>query len=277
MEWERLYGKEPMPIVISDEQKEQYSEEGYMILERVIPEAHLELLRDECQGQIDRMHARMDAEGSDVLGINHRDKRYFVSNCFKERPILREFLFSDVMAEVCKATLGENAWLFWEQYVVKGKQEGMKFSWHQDSGYVGYPEHRPYLTCWCALDDMSEENGTVHVLPFSRAGIRSWVQHIVEEGSNDKVGYFGDDPGISANIPAGSIVAFTSINFHCSGANTTSALRRAYLGQYSAGPILNREGTALWGNAEPFLRDGESVVGEAPPDLPHRSELAEEK
>ena len=263
-----------MAIEITDKQKRLYRDEGYMILERAIPEDHLQMLQEECAGQIQRMHERMDQEGTDVIGINHRDKRYFVANCFKERPILREFLFSEVMADVCRATLGPDAFLFHEQYVVKGKQGGMKFSWHQDSGYVGYPEHKPYLTCWCALDDMSEENGTVHLLPFSRSGIRSWVQHILEEGSNDKVGYFGTDPGITAEVPAGSIVAFTSVNFHSSGANTTDRLRRVYLGQYSCEPLLTREGEALWGNAIPFLRDGEPVVGDPPSDIPHRSELA---
>ena len=59
----------------------------------------------------------------------------------------------------------------------------MKFSWHQDSGYVGYPDHKPYLTCWCALDDMSEENGTVISCPIRAAAFASWVHHIVEEGS----------------------------------------------------------------------------------------------
>jgi len=248
-----------------------------MILERVIPEDHLKMLREECGGQIDRMHKRMDEAGEDVIGINHRNKRYFVTNCYQDRPILREFLFGDVMAEICRATLGDTAYLFHEQYVVKGKQEGMRFSWHQDSGYVGYPEHKPYLTCWCALDDMSEENGTVRVLPFSRSGIRSWVQHIREDGSNDKVGYFGDDPGISAIVPAGSIVAFTSVTFHSSGANTTDKLRRSYLGQYSSEPLLTREGDALRGAAEPFLRGGQRVEGEAPPELPHRSELEGQK
>ena len=260
---------------ITDEQKQQYIDDGYFILESVIPEEHLALLRDECAGQIERMNRRMDEEGTDVIGINHRNKRYFVANCYKERPVLRDFLFSDLMAEICRATLGDEAYLFHEQYVVKGKQEGMKFSWHQDSGYVGYPEHKPYLTCWCALDDMSEANGTVRVLPYTRSGIRSWVHHIVEEGSNDKVGYFGDDPGVSAIVPAGSIVVFTSVTFHCSGANTTDNLRRAYLGQYSAEPLLTRDGRGLWGNAEPFIKDGKSVVGGPPPDLPHRSELAE--
>ena len=200
----------------------------------------------------------MDQKVTDVLGINHRHKRYFIANCFQQEPKLRDFLFSDLMAEVCQATLGDTAYLFWEQYVVKGAEEGMKFSWHQDSGYVGYPDHRPYLTCWCALDDMTIENGTVHILPFSHSGIRSWVQHIREEGSNDLVGYFGKDKGVAAIVPAGSIVAFTSINFHSSGNNTTQKPRRAYLAQYSAEPILSRDGSRLWGNAEPFVVDGVS-------------------
>ena len=256
--------------VINERQREQFREEGYFLLEGVIPDDHLALLRGECERFIDKMDARMDAEGTDVLGITHRNKRYFVSNCFRDQPELRTFLFSDLMADICRATLGDSAFLFWEQYVVKGADEGMAFSWHQDSGYVGYPDHRPYLTCWCALDDVSEENGTVHLLPFSRSGIRSWVQHVVQEGSNDKVGYFGDDPGITVTAPAGSIAVFSSIVFHSSSGNLTDQLRRVYLGQYSAEPILSPDGSKLWGNAEPFLRDGKIVAGEPPPDLPSR-------
>ncbi len=256
--------------MITDAHKRQFIDEGYFILESVIPQHHLELLRGECQTFIDKMNARMDAENTDVMGINHRNKRYFVANCFRQQPRLREFLFSDLMAKICRATLGENAYLFWEQYVVKGAETGMKFSWHQDSGYVGYSDHKPYLTCWCALDDMSEENGTVHLLPFSRSGIRSWVHHIVEPGSNDKVGYFGSDPGISVLVPAGSIAVFSSIVFHSSGANTTSNMRRVYLAQYSCEPILSPDKSKLWGNAEPFLHNGQSTVGNPPPDIPSR-------
>ena len=54
--------------------------------------------------------------------------------------------------------------LFNEQWVVKGPDRGIRFSWHQDSGYVKFRDpattHRPYLNCWCALDDVDESNGT---------------------------------------------------------------------------------------------------------------------
>ncbi len=255
-------------VEISEEHKQQYRDEGYFILENAIPEQLLNLLQGECQNFIDLADARMDEQGADVIGLNHRNKRYFVSNCYLKQPKLREFLFSRLMEDICRATLGENAYLFWEQYVVKGASEGMKFSWHQDSGYVAYPDHEPYLTCWCALDDMSEENGTVHVMPFSHIGIRSWVKHIREEGSNDLVGYFGEKKGVPVVAPAGSIAVFTSVNFHSSGANRTPQLRRAYIAQYSMEPILSEDGTKLWGGADPLLIDGENAVGTPPPQIP---------
>lgn len=256
--------------LVTEAQKKQFVDEGYFILESVIPEHHLELLREKCQVFIDEKNAQMEAAGANTQGINHKGTRYFISNCFRKEPKLRDFLMSELMAEVCQATLGDEAYLFWEQYVVKGAETGMKFSWHQDSGYVGYPDHKPYLTCWCPLDDVSEKNGTVYLLPYSRSGIRSWVQHIVDEESNDKVGYFGSDPGIAVKVPEGSIVAFSSIVFHRSGTNTSDHMRRVYLAQYSCEPILTAEGDKLSGSAEPLLRNGKMVVGEPGPDLSSR-------
>ena len=241
--------------LITAAQIEQFREEGYFILDSAIPQHHIDLLRGECQAFIDKADALMDRKGTDHLGLNHRNSRYFVSNCFRDQPRLREFLFSDLMAEICQATLGEDAYLFWEQYVVKSAEAGKEFSWHQDSGYIGFPEHRRYLTCWCALDDMSEANGTVHLLPFSRAGIRTWVQHIRDGASGDKIGYFGDDPGMAAIVPAGSIVVFSSLTFHCSGANVSDRWRRSFLAQYTPEPQIRPDGR-LAIRAEPFLKAG---------------------
>ena len=159
-------------LEVSETQREQFRKEGYFILERVLPDHFLELLRGECQHFIDAKDAEMSAQGDEQQGITQKGKRYFIANCFRQQPRLRRFLFSELMADVCRATLGDMAYLFWEQYVVKGAG-GTSFSWHQDSGYVGDPDHKPYLTCWCALDDMNEANGTVHLMPFSHVGIRT--------------------------------------------------------------------------------------------------------
>lgn len=246
-------------MVISSEQVKQYFNEGYTVLEGVIPEEHLAALRDEAQRHIDSMHAEMDAQNTDTLGISHRGKRYFVANKHAKSAVLQDFLFSDFMAEICASILGDTVYLFYEQYVIKAAEKGMKFGWHQDSGFIGF-EHEPYLSCWCALDDMTEENGTIYVLPYERAGTRKLVEHVVEEGSNDRVGYHGDDPGVPVIVPAGSIALFSSLTFHRSGMNTTPNMRRSYLAQYSPVPIGNEDeskGTATL--AVPFLRKGKPV------------------
>jgi ectoine hydroxylase-related dioxygenase (phytanoyl-CoA dioxygenase family) len=240
---------------ITVEQRRQYREDGYFILERLIPDEHLEMLHRELDAAIAGVHRMMDGQKTDVLGINHRNKRYFVT-LFRETGKLREFLFSDYMEQIVRATIGGDAWLFCEQYVVKAAEVGMEFSWHQDSGYVRAP-HKPYVSCWCALDDMTEANGTIYVLPYSRAGTTTKIEHVKDEKTNDLIGYHGDDPGEPVLVPAGSIAVFSSTCFHRSGVNRSAQTRRVYLAQYSPEPIL-RDGKPII-LAEPFLKDGRRV------------------
>ena len=245
--------------VVTEDHIAQYQQRGFFVLNAVMPQQHIEMLRLECSRYIGMIEAEMDAQGKDIIGINHRNKRYFISNRYKESALIAEFLFSDLMADICRATLGPNAYLFHEQYVVKAAEKGMKFGWHQDSGYVGY-DHKPYLSCWCTLDDVTIENGTVYMLPYERAGTRDWVRHAQEAGTNDLIGYHGDDPGEAVIVPAGSVACFSSTCFHRSGTNTTDKMRRVYLPQYSAEPIVRPESGALHAFAEPFLKDGEVVA-----------------
>jgi len=210
------------------------------VLEGAVPEDDLEALRGECQRLIDERDREMDQLGVDTIDLDHRGSRYFVHAYGKSQQV-EGFLRSDLLREVATAALGETVYLFNEQYVVKAAERGMKFGWHQDSGFIPYA-HRPYLTCWIPLDDVDEANGTVYLLPFTRAATRDVVEHVRDEDTNDLVGYFGEDPGDPVTVSAGSIACFSSTLFHRSGANTTDRMRRVYLAQYSAEPILNEDG-----------------------------------
>ena len=91
-------------LEVSETQREQFRKEGYFILERVLPDHFLELLRGECQHFIDAKDAEMSAQGDEQQGITQKGKRYFIANCFRQQPRLRRFLFSELMADVCRAT-----------------------------------------------------------------------------------------------------------------------------------------------------------------------------
>lgn len=247
-----------MGTVIPSDQKDLYRTEGYMFLDKVIPEKDLEILRSECNSLVADQDAEMSRQGVDVLNLSRRNSRYFIFLASRTRPILADFIFSDLMEELCLATVGDNAFLFWEQFVVKGTDpRGAAFGWHQDSGYVDHP-HKPYVNAWIPLDDVSEENGTIYILPFSRAGTKEKVDHRPDPRSNDRIGYFGSDPGIPFVAPAGSIAVFSSVTFHRSGANATSRMRRAYAIQFSPEIVLDKD-ESLKGLAEPFLDCGRRV------------------
>ncbi|MBV7326732.1 phytanoyl-CoA dioxygenase family protein [Chloroflexi bacterium TSY] len=240
---------------ITLKQVQQFQQEGYCILESVLSPEQLTALRDETAQVINRTHQKMDEEGVEKIGFSVRDRRYVVQNSRLEQPGLKKFIFSALMAEITQALLGPNVYLFNEQFVIKCADPILDISWHQDSGYV-HPDHKPYLSCWIPLDDVTEENGTVYLLPFSRTGIRTWVKHERDPVKGEGVGYFGNDPGILVEVPAGSVVCMSSVVFHASGPNKTDQLRRVYLVQYSSEVITQADGNGLFNQADPFIKAG---------------------
>jgi ectoine hydroxylase-related dioxygenase (phytanoyl-CoA dioxygenase family) len=242
---------------ITSDHAHQFREKGFFVLERALSQRDLDTLRGECQRFIDERDREMDRLGVDKLDLDWRGSRYFV-HAYGKSPAVERFLSSDLIVQIAQTALGDTVYLFNEQYVVKAAEKGMPFSWHQDSGFIDYP-HRQYLTCWIALDDMTEANGTVYLLPYSRAGTRDVVRHARDEESNDLVGYVGQDPGDPVIVPAGSIACFSSTLFHRSVPNTTDRIRRVYVAQYSAEPILSQDGSQPRSLAEPLLVEGRRV------------------
>ena len=223
-------------MIVTEAQREQYRREGYFILESVIPEAALEGLRGECGRLLARRQRRLEARGIAGFGLDFYRRNESPDREWLPDPLVRDFLFSDLMVEVGRATLGEDVYLFNEAYDITAAGRGITFDSFLDSRDIGHCRP-PRLSCCCALDDMTVEL-------FERR---------VEDSSNDRVGYQGDAPAVAALAPAGSMVVFSSRVFHRSGPNTSERMRRVYLAQFSAGPIMNRE----WNQSIPLLLKGE--------------------
>jgi len=229
----------------------QYQDEGYVLLDGAISEEFLDLLRVECDAAIYEQNSEMDRRACDTLNLSHRDARYFIFLPSQTRPVLKKIIFSRLMAEICQATIGNEIYFFWDQFIAKARDQKSTFSWHQDSGYVDHP-HKPYVNIWIPLDDVDEDNGTISILPFSRAGAKQKVPHHINETSGDRIGYAGTDPGEFIKCGAGSMLVFSSVTLHRSSMNNTDSMRRAYSIQFSPEPIYEADGS-LKGLAEPFL------------------------
>ena len=258
-----LKGAENM---VFEYQRAQFAHFGYAVFDNVLEGEPLALLREQCAAFIAREDARMEAAGVEQMGLNQKGKRYFANECQREQPALRSVLFSSIMAEICRATLGDNAYFFFDQYVVKGPEGGTAFSWHQDSGYVvgngGPVDHAPYLTCWCPLDDATVQNGTINILPFTEVPeSRDWIlPHTRDPKTNDLVCKNIPVGGPALEVTAGSVVVFSSRMLHASGPNLTSDLRRVYLAQFTPEVMLNPGTRQLRRNAVPLLLGGRHVT-----------------
>ncbi len=250
-----------MNSILSDEQIKQYEEDGYCIVRNVIPPNLLKRLQEECERFMREKDEEMDRKGVEVDEINHKGKRYFIALRYKDSQTMQNLIFGKEMEEITRKILGDDVYLFLEQFVVKAADKGMKFSWHQDSGYLDF-EHKPYLSIWCPLDDVDEENGTVYLLPYKDAGTRNRIEHKLQEGTNDKIGYFGDNPGQPAILKAGDVALFSSTCFHRSGSNLTNKPRRVLLIQYSPEPILKEASNEPLYWADPFVKNKKRVKKE---------------
>ena len=235
------------PLVFTPDMEEQFRREGYLILERVVPEEQLRLLHRCCDELLAEGKATIDN------GDNQRNHK-FLFGAMSQRPALRSFVFSDLYAEICRRTLGPDAWFINDQYSYKDARTGGEFPWHQDGAYVGAP-HLPYLTTWVAMIDMTEANGTIRVVPRSRAKTKETVQgaHSRREPIENHI---GDERGIAVEVPAGSMAIFSSTVFHQSMPNTSDRPRAAYIVQFGPEAVCGKPGVGLHLDGQAFLKNG---------------------
>jgi len=223
-------------------QHQQFVDQGYAVFPGLLLDEPLEILREACDRFVAREDARMDEAG------------------------LRQVLFGEAMLDVCRATLGDDAYFFFDQYVVKGPERGLAFGWHQDSGYMagngGPADHAPYLTCWCPLDDATVDNGTVRVLPFSAvpAARDAILPHRRQAATRDLTVEVEDQAGVPIEAAAGDVVAFSSRLPHATGPNLTTTPRRVYLAQYTPEAVVDPGTRHLRRNAIALLRGGRRVI-----------------
>lgn len=251
---------------ISEAQKSNFQNEGFMVVPGFLTEEELASVRAACDRSVAAVEADMKARGVTEDRINVLGKKYFVLNARKQHTALMPIVFSEKTASVCRATIGDEAYLHNEQFVVKMSDKQTSFAWHQDSGYSVYQggaaKHPPYVTCWIALDDMSTANGTISILPFSRAPSRDLIEHTWEPSINAMVGYRGEDPGDPVEVPAGTLVAFSSFLLHKSGANTTDKPRRSYFVAFTPTLFTHADASkGAYSSGEPLLKDGRLVAG----------------
>jgi ectoine hydroxylase-related dioxygenase (phytanoyl-CoA dioxygenase family) len=210
-------------MAITDDQFEQFRSEGYTVV-------HDLFTRAECEAIIERHdHAAFALD----LGRPEDGQMTYRPMVHLADEVLAAVACDARWAQIVLPIVGPDARLYWEQAVSKPPGTGTELPWHQDNGYTPL-DPEMYLTCWLSLDDSDALNGGMQVIPRSHLG--GTLPHHDDADRNPyfRVGHDGGpDDGTSVDVPAGSVLVFSSLILHRSGPNTTTdRQRRAWILQY---------------------------------------------
>ncbi|MEN8181088.1 MAG: phytanoyl-CoA dioxygenase family protein [Myxococcota bacterium] len=115
--------------------------------------------------------------------------------------------------------------LYWDQAVSKPPGADSEVPWHQDNGYTPVvPEE--YLTFTVAIAATTEKNGCLWLQPGSH---RRGAQPHRKVDSFFYQGYEGPETGVPVEQPEGSVLVFSSLTLHRTGANRSDGPRRSWV------------------------------------------------
>jgi ectoine hydroxylase-related dioxygenase (phytanoyl-CoA dioxygenase family) len=212
---------------VSDERAASYGERGFFVVEDAFDAETVANVVAEIDPMEHEMEELLHAQGGKIF-IARAGEITFTTHLVARSALLRAFVASSPLLDLCADLIGPDVRLYWDQAVYKKPATEVSFPWHQDNGYA-FVEPQQYLTCWIALTDATAENGCPWVVP----GLHKMGTLRHEATETGLVCFEEADGSLPVPVGAGGIVVFSSLTPHCTGPNRTDAVRKSYIVQYA--------------------------------------------
>lgn len=243
--------------------RDAWEHDGFLVSRRVLDPSDL----DACRAEADRLVTAIEGdreryatgryiplegerEGYEVAPRSAEGSRRLrmIEPLVDLSPVFRDLAFRDDVAGPARAVLEDEVLLFEDKLNLK-PPGGAGFVWHQDWSCCWRAHTDRLVTCFIYLDDSTQENGCLEVLPGSHAGrlVRPFVQ-----GSEFEVVVSDEERAQAVALPlsAGDMIAFDPYLLHFSAPNASRAPRRAILYTYSPAELGD-----LWSIRYPELAE----------------------
>jgi ectoine hydroxylase len=227
--------------VLSQEQREFYFENGYLLLEKIVPEEWLDRLRSvtgefvEASRALTKSDAVFDLE-PDHTAENPRLRR--LTSPVEQHEAYWEFASDSIVTDIAADLVGPDVKFHHSKLNFKWAEGGEEVKWHQDIQYWPHTNYSP-LTIGLYMDDVGEEQGPLGVVPgsheeelyslYNDAG--EWVGSLSDE---DAARSRGLDRVVYLAGPAGSLTVHNCRTLHHSKRNESDLGRPLLLNVYSA-------------------------------------------
>ncbi|WP_293440514.1 phytanoyl-CoA dioxygenase family protein [Planktotalea sp.] len=215
---------------LSAAQIAQYDENGYLLLERQIPEEWLAKLRAEIarfeleSAMLEQSNDRLDLEDSHTPE-DPRLRRIKLPHTISD--VVAELMTSDHVLAPARDLIGPNLRLHTTKLNMKSAGYGAAVEWHQD--YAFYPHtNDDILAIGVCIDDMAEENGPLMVYPGSHKGpvFDHHVDGVFAGAMLPNENGLNPADAVKLMGPAGSVSIHHGRIVHGSALNTSDHARR---------------------------------------------------
>ncbi len=228
------------PRVLTQEQREFYFENGYVLLEEVIPRDWMDALRKatdevlEDSKAVSHSDAVWDLE-PDHSPSNPRLRR--LSSPVDYHPVYMRYIFESLLGDIAADLVGPDVKYHHTKLNFKAPAGGADIKWHQDIQFWPHTNYSP-LTLGTYLYDCGMEQGPLGVIPRSHElplfdlynEQREWTGHLRDEDAAtldlDSAEYLCG--------PAGSVTVHNSRTVHGSPANRSNVARPLLLSTMTA-------------------------------------------
>lgn len=257
--------------MLSEQQIQQFHEEGYLLGPRVLDDEQVAVLQNETLRVIEQ-HDRKDlAQPATVRNLSGNEAApvwQIVNICWGSKPFADLVSSAAITTAVAQLTDAHQLRLWHDQIQYKPSSVGGVNGWHQDS--PAWPVLTPQteqVTAWVALDDVDEDNGCMSMVPGSHQwGDRSGLLHTFKDYDDLPATCDGHAvKRVLRPVKKGHVHFHHSLTWHGSHANRSGRPRRAIALHYMTDQTRYR--AAGYHLMKPYIKvaDGEPLIGDAFP------------
>lgn len=214
-----------------------YRQNGYWIAPKILSDEELELLREHhakvIAGEYGTQRPPWSRNIEPGQPLNHIVK---IDNSHWADSVIAKIVLHPLIGEMAARLAGAKGIRLWhDQLLYKPPDTGTRgnVGWHQDYQYWQCTDPPELLTAWLALDDVSEQNGCMQVVP----GSHKWG--LLPEGNffeqdletlQRRIEQVSGHPWRTAKceMPAGALSFHHCLTIHGSGPNLSRRPRRSW-------------------------------------------------
>ncbi|MGQ7845604.1 phytanoyl-CoA dioxygenase family protein [Granulosicoccus sp. 3-233] len=253
--------------MLNEQQKAQFWKDGYLLVENVVSPANLQAMKEDFASWVEESRAHTEPYGEAIDGR----ARFDVEPAHTaKKPGLRrvnapievseayfEAMAHSGMTEVVADLIGPNVKFHHSKINAKLPGGTTAVKWHQDFPFTPH-SNDDLITALLMVDEVTEENGPLEVLPGSHTGpIHDlWHDGVFTGSIDNELAADCQSKAVRCTGPAGSVCLMHTRLLHGSAPNLSSSSRNLFICVYSA-----EDAVPYAGNPMPTEHEGLMVRG----------------